>query len=745
MKLLLYLLLFTPCLLFSQEKVIGKIMEANENGYHVSLNGANVYWLDTSVGTITDIDGNFSLPYKEGYNKLVVSYIGYKTDTLTINDSKMVHHLLEVKGDLEEVLLKTKRKASSRSYIRSENLINISSAELLKAACCNLSESFETNPSIDVNFADAITGTRQIKMLGLTSPYTLITTENIPSIRGAAQAYGLSFIPGTWVESIQITKGAGSVVNGFESIAGQINAELQKPTKDDKFFLNAYGAINGRYELNTHYNAKVSDKWSAGFYVHGNLREEKFDNNNDGFLDMPLANQINVMNRWQYTDQEKGFVSFINFRYLNDEKQLGQVDFNPFTDKLTTSAWGGEINTKRYEMAAKLGYVNPRIPYQSMGVQVAYSSHNQESYFGLRQYNIEHNSLYANAIFNSIISDSRHNFKTGLSTTFDDYNEFVEVVSYKRIENSVGAFFEYSYDNLGDLNITVGLRFDNHNLLGAFITPRVHARYTPWEKGVFRASIGRGKRSANIFTENQSLFSTARTIKILGTGGDIYGLDPEIAWNYGVSFLQGFKVFGRKGDVTLDFYRTDFQNQIVVDWENRLEVSFYNLVGSSYANSFQAELNYNLAEGLDLRAAYKYYEVITDYTSGRQEKPLTPSHRIFGNISYETTLKDNGSQWRLDATFNWLGEQRLSKTSDNPRPYQLPEHSPTVSTLNTQVTKVFSRNFEVYLGSENLTDVRQDDPILSSENPFGPNFDSTFVYGPIFGRSIYSGLRFKIN
>jgi outer membrane receptor protein involved in Fe transport len=451
------------------------------------------------------------------------------------------------------------------------------------------------------------------------------------------------------------------------------------------------------------------------------------------------------MNRWQYTDQEKGFVSFINLKYVNDQKQIGQLDFNPFTDRLSTNAWGGEIDSERYEVAAKFGYVNPRIPYQSMGVQAAYSSHNQESYFGLRQYNIRHNSLYANAIFNSIISDSRHKFKTGLSTTYDNYKELVEVESYNRIENSVGAFFEYSYDNLGDLNITAGVRIDNHNLLGAFVTPRLHARYTPWEKGVFRASVGRGKRSANIFIENQSLFSTARTINIREDGGDIYGLDPEVAWNYGMSFLQGFKLFERRGDLTFDFYRTDFQNQVVVDWENPLEVNFYNLEGSSYANSFQAELNYNLAEGLDLRAAYKYYEVATDYTSGRQEKPLTPSHRIFGNLSYETPLKETGSQWRFDATYNWLGKQRFSDTSDSPTPFQLPAYSPTVGTLNAQATKVFSRNFEVYLGGENITNVRQDNPILSSENPFGRNFDSTFVYGPIFGITVYSGLRFKIN
>jgi outer membrane receptor for ferrienterochelin and colicin len=745
MKNILYIVLLLPTILFSQEKLNGMIMEVNEKNEHIGLAGANVIWLGTTIGDVTDLDGKFTIPYKKEYKQLVISYVGYKTDTLSITEPKMVHHLMQAKGDLDEVLIKTRKKASSRSYLQAANLINVSSAELLKAACCNLSESFETNPSIDVNFADAISGTRQIKMLGLTSPYILITTENIPSIRGASQAYGLSFIPGTWVESIQITKGAGSVVNGFESIAGQINAELQKPSKDDKLFVNIYGAANGRFELNTHVNTPVSDRWSTGLYVHGNLRDTKFDRNKDTFLDMPLAKQINLMNRWQYTNLEKGFVSFINFRFLNDEKQTGQVDFDPNTDRLTTNFWGGEINTRRIDVSAKLGYVNPEIPYQSIGAQVAYSNHDQDSYFGLREYDITHNSLYANIIYNSIISDSRHKFKTGLSATFDDYKELVEVKNYKRQENSVGAFFEYTYDNLSSLNLTAGLRFDNHNLLGFFVTPRLHARYTPWEKAAFRASVGRGKRSANIFTENQSLFSTSRVISIINSGGNIYGLDPEIAWNYGVSYLQGFNLFGKKADVTFDYYRTDFQNKVIVDWENPQEISFYNLEGDSYANSFQVEFNYALLEGFDIRTAYKFYDVKTDYTSGKLKKPLTPNHRIFVNASYETHRKDNGANWKFDATYNWLGEQRFASTVASPIQYQLPEYTPTLGTINAQITKVFSNKFEVYLGGENLANVKQDNPIVSSENPFGSNFDTTFVYGPIFGSSYYAGLRFKLN
>jgi outer membrane receptor for ferrienterochelin and colicin len=741
-----YLIIFFMFLLSTidaQEQLKGVILESGSSK-EMPLPGANIYWLGSTIGTISTDDGTFSLPYKFSYNKLVISYVGFKTDTITVTENKYIKHVLQASDELDAVTVTSRKQTTSKSYLKATNTITVSAEELLKAACCNLSESFETNPSIDVNFADAVSGTRQIKMLGLNSPYILITTENIPAIRGASQAYGLSFIPGTWVESIQITKGAGSVVNGFESIAGQINTELVKPTTDNKLFVNLYGASNQRLELNTHFNTKVSDKWSTGLYLHGNTHQKKHDVNDDGFLDMPLYNQINVMNRWQYTNSEKGLVSFINVRYLNDEKQAGQLDFDPKTDRGTTNAWGSEIDTERFDITTKLGYVNPEIPYQSIGFQTAFSHHRQDSYFGLNDYDIQHNSFYSNLVYNSIISDSRHKVKTGISFTYDHYDEMVNAQEFERTENSVGGFFEYAYDNLDKLTLTAGVRVDQHNRLGFFITPRLHMRYTPWERSALRASIGRGKRSANIFAENQNLFSSSRQINIQNSGGKVYGLDPEIAWNYGVSYLQGFHLFGRKADVTLDFYRTDFENQIVVDWENPFEINFYNLDGKSYANSFQLEFNYNVFEHFDFRTAYKYYDIKTDYNSGKLEKPLIPKHRFFANASYETHPNVNGGLWKFDATYNWLDSQRLPSTTLSATEYQLDEYSPTVATLNLQLTKVFSPKFEVYLGGENVTNVRQKNPIISTDNPFGSNFDSNFVYGPIFGSMYYAGLRYKI-
>ncbi len=646
---------------------------------------------------------------------------------------------------LDEVVIDKKKKGIQKSLKKTTNTTTVTSKELLKAACCNLAESFETNPSIDVNFSDALTGTKQIKMLGLTSPYLMITEENIPSVRGASQAYGLSFTPGTWIESIQITKGAGSVVNGYESISGQINTEIIKPANDIPFFLNFYGSTDSRYELNTHFNKKVSDKWSTSLFVHGNARVQKNDMNDDMFLDNPLGKQVNISNRWQYSNPQSGWVSFINARFMKDEKQTGEYDFNPDTDKLTTNHWGSEINTDRFDFSSKVGYVFKDMPFQSLGFQNAFSNHNQESYFGLNEYDIQQQSYYSNLIFNSIINNTKHKFATGLNVTYDNYTEKVNRVDVSRIDNSVGAFFEYTYDDTDKFSYVLGIRADNHNRLGSFITPRLHVRYNPWEKSVLRFSAGRGKRAANIYAENQNLFASSRQFSVLDNDGKIYGLNPEIAWNYGISFTQNFRLFGKSADATLDFYRTDFQNQAVVDlMQSAQQVLFYNLKGNSYANSLQLDFNLEIVKHLNLRTAYKYYDISTDYVSGTFQRPLQAKHRLFGNIEYETHISDEGQQWRFDATVNWLGKQQLPNTATNPLDERLPEFSPSFTTLNMQITLQQSSTLEFYFGGENIGNYRQINAVLGEHNPFGVNFDTSIVYAPIFGQMFYGGLRFKI-
>ena len=355
--LLTNIIFFIPLVLISQANISGIVFEKSSDDVEIVLPGANVYWMNTAEGVVTNLDGEFTISNSGNYNNLIISYVGFKSDTIDIKNQNFIKHYLKPESTLDAVNIKAISKTSSVSYLTSQNIINVSSEELLKAACCNLSESFETNPSIDVNFTDAITGVKQIQMLGLTSPYILITTENIPTIRGASQVYGLSLIPGTWVESIQITKGAGSVVNGYESISGQINAELQKPNSDFPLFFNTYLNDMGKFELNTHFNTKISKKLSTGLYFHLNSNDQSSDHNSDGFLDTPLSNQINFLNRWQYTDLERGLVGFFNFRYLEDKKQSGEMDFDPELHRLTTNYWGSEVNTERFDTSSLFKWI----------------------------------------------------------------------------------------------------------------------------------------------------------------------------------------------------------------------------------------------------------------------------------------------------------------------------------------------------------------------------------------------------
>ena len=736
------LLVLLPIFSLAQSSVQGKITDKENNpivNVKIIIPELNSTFFSDQSGTFSLIQGNGSVTLileKEGFQKLEIQQSA--ASDFAIQLQKTI-----VESNIETVSVVKKQNTLGRKQKAVTNTQNLSQGELQKAACCNLSESFETNPSIDVNFSDAVTGNKQIKMLGLTSPYILMSEENIPAIRGALQATGLNFIPGTWAESIQITKGAGSVTNGYESISGQINYELLKPQKEDPFFANVYASNDGRYELNTHFANKYSDKLSSLVLLHGNTRTIKNDMNDDGFLDNPLGKQVNILNRWEYNNTEKGIVSFLNIKYFKDEKTGGTLN----QDVLSPLSWISNVNTDKVELSHKIGYLFPDMPFQSIGFQQAFQYNKMNSQFGVNNHQINHKSYFSNLLFNSIINNTKHKFITGINFNYDNYQENLQVnftKNYDRIDTSIGSFFEYSYDNLNNFSFVLGARADKHNRLGLFFTPRAHVKYNPFEKTTLRLSAGRGKRASNIFVENINVLASSRNVIVNDENGKLYGLNPEIAWNYGTSLIQKFYLFGKENEIVVDYYKTDFSNQIVVDLENPRQVTFSNLKGKSFAESFQIEWNITLMKHLNLRTAYKYLNVKTDYATGLLDKPLQAKNRFFANIAYETHILDKGQQWKFDATFNWIGEQRLPNTLANPVQYQLPAYSPNYQLINAQVTRTFSSTFEMYVGAENLGNFKQKSAIIASDNPNSPYFDSTMIYGPVFGNMFYAGLRFKI-
>ena len=738
-NLILITFLLQVSISFSQNYIEGVISYENESGEIIPFPGVTVFWENTTVGTLTNIDGNYKLLNSSVSNKLVFKFLGYKEQIIDVSNKKFYNvTMMKDENVLDEVVVNKKRKTIQKSYFKTQNIINVSSEELLKAACCNISESFETNPSIDVSYSNAITGVKQVKMLGLESPYLLITEENIPMIRGASQVYGLSFIPGTWVESMQITKGAGSVVNGFESISGQINVELKKPYSDTPFFVNVYSNNMGRNEVNIHGNKIINEKLSTGLYLHANKNTSINDKNNDGFLDNPTSNAFNIFNRWQYINTQKGTVSFLGIRYMNDDKVIGE---NTEDMIFIRKPWKGEINTNRFDSNFKFGYVNPSIPYQSLGFQMAYSNHDQDSFFGIRNYNINQNSFYSSLIYNSILGSTLNKIKFGLNYSYDDFDEIVDKknVFYNRIDKSIGGFFEYSYDSMDAVSLVAGIRYDIHNNLGSFFTPRFHLRYQPFEKSVLRLSAGTGRKSSNIFSENQNIFTSGRQIKISNEFGNFYGLDPEKAINYGLSFRQGFFINNREGDITFDYYVTDFDNQIVVDWETQGELSFYNLNGKSFSKSLQIDLEYQIIDNVLIKSTFKNFDVKKQYDSGFKQNPLTPKNRFFTNIEASTNEKENGSKWKFDFTYNWIGKQRLPSHTEL---IDFEGYSPNYSLVNSQITRVFSNKFEMYVGGENIGGFTQSNPIVGGY-PFGTDFDTSIVYAPIHGALFYVGLRFN--
>jgi len=726
--------------LLTAQTIEGIVLEKVANEKTIPLIGANVYWMGTTKGTSTDTSGRFILKTDSSFKQLIVSYIGYTSDTLIISNQTKVKVVLKAEKTLSEVEVIARQSSTMISSLDPIKTQLMTEKELTKAACCNLSESFETNPSVDVSYADAVSGAKQIQMLGLSGIYTQLTNENLPGTRGLSSAYGLSYTPGSWIEGIQVIKGTGSVANGYESIAGQINVELKKPEeKTEKFLLNVYANDMERTEANINYTQKVSNNLSTTLLLHGNYYNNRIDGNRDGFMDVPTGNQINAVNRWKYKN-DKGLEVQLGAKILRDQRMGGQMEYNPDTDYMTTSKYGIGIDVQRLEWFGKIGYVFPSSIYKSVGLMFSLIDHQQNSYYGINPYNGRQQIAYTNLIYQSIIRDSRNKFRTGLSYSFDKYDESIFASSYKREESVPGIFYEHTYSGIVRWMIVSGIRADYNTLYGLIITPRINMKYDLREKTILRFSAGKGQRTANIFSENSGILASARQMEFSTSNIALpQGLKQEKAWNEGMNLTHNFRMNNHDGSIGLDFYRTDFINQVVVDLDkNPQKVVFYNLEGKSYSNSFQSEINYELVKNFDVRLAYRWFDVRTTYTGKLMEKPLVARNRSFVNLAYEF------KKWKFDYTLNWVGKKRIPNTSSNPANYQLADYSPGYFLMNAQLTKTFMKDMDAYLGIENITNFRQSGLIIASDQPFGKYFDSSIIWGPVYGRMLYIGLRYKL-
>jgi len=695
------------------------------------LVGASVQEIDTQNGSVVDVKGEFSFIVSKLPTQLIVSFIGFETDTFNIKDQNLIKIILSESAEqIDEVVI----KSSSTFFDPLKPIMNevITEKELEKAACCNLSESFETNASVDVSFTDALSGGKVIKVLGLDGKYVQINRENLPGVRGLTSRYGLEFIPGTWIQSIDVGKGIGSVTSGFESMSGHINLEFKKPRGPETLYFNTYANSFGRAEINFNKSFQLGEKWSSALLLHTDYLNSTIDRNEDGFLDLPRSRQINFLNRYGYSNDR--WITQLGIHLMVDEKSGGQVDFEFGDDLLRSAVYGFRNDTKRAEIFGKTFLTFPSNPFKGWGFIYSLMRQEVDGGFGRTLYNGKETTFFSNLIHQNIIASSFHQYKAGISLMVDDFNEQFQDSLFSRREVIPGIYFEYSYLPGDDFSFVAGARVDNNNLYGTYFSPRAHLKYNVSKNLTSRLSIGKGFRTPNAITEAyQYLISSRRLILEEAPR-------PEVSWNMGGSLIYNIKSTARQTTLVADYYYTTFENQLVFDRDQSADqLLIYNLDGNSYAHSFQLELDKEISDNVNIKTAYKYYDVKTTIGETLREVPGVSKNRFFLNASYATRFE----KWKADATLQWFSQKRLPDTEDNPERFRRPVNSDSYALVNMQISRGF-RKGSIYVGVENLFDFRQSDPIIDPENPFGENFDSSLVWGPVAGRVIYAGFRYKI-
>lgn len=716
------------------------------------LIGASIFWKDTKQGTVTDTEGRFSITARDIPATLVVNYVGYTSAEVQVvpGENKL---WIEVTGiaQLQEVTVQGKGFDTHISTLGIRNVESITSKELRKAPCCNLSESFQTNGAIDVSYPNALTGVKEIQLLGLRGIYSQFLVENRPTMTGIATPFAFEYIPGTWLSGVDLAKGASTVKNGNAGITGQVNAEIVKPDVDKPLFVNVFSSTEGRGEVNVHLNKKGKTTHN-GLLLHGSIVENNWDMNSDRFKDSPNRQQLNGMYRWKY-DGPAGCAQF-NVHALTDRRQSGQ-----FQDIAGYSAPWFEIDQQNDRIEAWGKYGKEQFlgkQFLELGNIIGASWHRTRSQFGPNTYAAEQKSLYWQTLFQNIIRNTNHKILVAPSIQFDDIQESVNEGKLDRREFVPGMMAEYTFSRptarmeIPDLVVVLGGRVDWNSRFGWQVTPRLSAKYNFTEKSIVRISAGRGYRSPNVVAENISLLASNRAFQFsrppFGNPDEILG--AEEAWNYGANFTQNFKIAQRDASLSVDLYRTDFVRQVLVDVEqpplqdSTMVVYFYNSTGKSFSNSLLVNFQYSPLPGLDLKFAFKWNDVRAEFADGKLKTiPLVAQQRGLVSVDYSTPNK----RWSFNTYVQIVGPQRLPDNSFLPHEltHDFPPTTPTFALLNAQVTRKFGSNIELYAGCENITGYQQHHAIISADNPSSPFFNGSQVWAPMMRQVGYLGLRWS--
>ncbi|MFM1771312.1 MAG: hypothetical protein RLZZ71_454 [Bacteroidota bacterium] len=743
MKYIIAIIAFLSLGTLVNAQIKGVVLDDAGNPAH-----ALVYYKGTQLGTVTNDEGAFSIGIPKEPRWLMITSTGYYTDSLYVDPAQVTFQ--EVKFNLREnstlgtIHIDEHDGGTHINGKDPQTFQVLTEKELCKAACCSLSESFETNGSVDASFTDGITGTRQIKMLGLDGKYTQILFDNMPAVRGISSTLGLSFLPGPWINSISITKGAGSVVHGYEGVTGQINVAHKASTMKENLFLNMYASSAGRYETNILSNQALGEKWNYQLQAHGSSAQKLYDTNSDGFLDNPLFQNYLLRNAWQYTG-EKGLRGEYGFSYGQVNTESGQINYYRNEGVVPFTSWISNSQTEHAEFTAKTGYMFDEHGHKSVGSQINIGYNKQNARYGIRLYEGIQKSARINLLFANEIAEG-YNITAGISATADDYRESLTsfVGNLNRVETAYGAFAELNANPTERLQIVAGLREDVNNLYGMLFTPRIHARYSLTEKTSIKISSGKAYRSPQMVVDHLSALAGNRTWNLPANATTEYpfGFEMEEALNSGIVLVHNTKLFHRSATLTVDAFHTNFQNQLVADYETAGSFSLYNLSGKSFANAVQTDFTFSPIKRSEIRLAYRWLDAQTTYTAGLKERPLVAKHRVFINLAYATKENAKSQKWNFDFTARWLGSQRLANQYTQDATAEI--YSPAYWTLNAQVSFFARENFEVYAGGENITGYMIHHPIHLSENPNSEFFDASQVYGPMFGANYYVGLRWRI-